>query len=49
LIQSGRTIAALRMDGRRIAVGYPEDRDRAAERLTEDGEEASSEEVDTTG
>ncbi len=29
LIQSGRTIDAIRMDGWRIDVGYPEDRDRA--------------------
>ena len=33
LIQSGRTIDALRMDGWRIDVGYPEDRDEAEERL----------------
>ena len=33
LIQSGRTIDAIRMDGWRIDVGYPEDRDRAEERL----------------
>ena len=33
LIQSGRTIDALRLDGWRIDVGYPEDRDRAEERL----------------
>ena len=35
LIQSGRTIDAIRLDGWRIDVGYPEDRDRAAERLAE--------------
>ena len=35
LIQSGRTIDAIRLDGWRIDVGYPEDRDRAAERLDE--------------
>jgi glucose-1-phosphate thymidylyltransferase len=35
LIQSGRTIDALRLDGWRIDVGFPEDRDRAAERLDE--------------
>lgn len=29
LIQSGRTIDAIRMDGWRVDVGYPEDRDRA--------------------
>jgi glucose-1-phosphate thymidylyltransferase len=33
LIQSGRTIDAIRLDGWRIDVGYPEDRDRAEERL----------------
>ncbi|WP_266081616.1 UTP--glucose-1-phosphate uridylyltransferase AglF [Haladaptatus caseinilyticus] len=37
LIQSGRTIDAIRMDGWRIDVGYPEDRDEAEQRL---GEEA---------
>jgi len=36
LIQSGRTIDAIRLDGWRIDVGYPEDRDRAAERLEEE-------------
>ncbi|WP_251342945.1 UTP--glucose-1-phosphate uridylyltransferase AglF [Haloplanus halophilus] len=34
LIQSGRTIDAIRMDGWRIDVGYPEDREKAEERLT---------------
>ena len=34
LIQSGRTIDAIRMDGWRIDVGYPEDRDEAERRLT---------------
>ena len=34
-IQSGRTIDAIRLDGWRIDVGYPEDRDRAEERLDE--------------
>ncbi|ELY55721.1 UTP--glucose-1-phosphate uridylyltransferase AglF [Natronococcus jeotgali] len=33
LIQSGRTIDAIGLDGWRIDVGYPEDRDRAEERL----------------
>ena len=33
LIQSGRTIDAIRMNGWRIDVGYPEDRDEAEERL----------------
>ena len=35
LIQSGRTIDAVQLDGWRIDVGYPEDRDRAEERLDE--------------
>jgi glucose-1-phosphate thymidylyltransferase len=35
LLQSGRTIDAIRMEGWRIDVGYPEDRDRAEERLRE--------------
>ncbi|AKH97392.1 UTP--glucose-1-phosphate uridylyltransferase AglF [Halanaeroarchaeum sulfurireducens] len=33
LIQSGRTIDAIGIDGWRIDVGYPEDRERAEERL----------------
>jgi glucose-1-phosphate thymidylyltransferase len=33
LIQSGRTIDAIRMDGWRIDVGYPEDREEAERRL----------------
>ncbi|MFC3956968.1 UTP--glucose-1-phosphate uridylyltransferase AglF [Halovivax cerinus] len=35
LIQSGRTIDAIRMDGWRVDVGYPEDRDRAEELVQE--------------
>ncbi|WP_256289015.1 UTP--glucose-1-phosphate uridylyltransferase AglF [Halobellus inordinatus] len=35
LIQSGRTIDAIRLDGWRIDVGFPEDRDRAEDRLPE--------------
>ncbi|WP_418286687.1 UTP--glucose-1-phosphate uridylyltransferase AglF [Halorubrum sp. DTA46] len=35
LIQSGRTIDAIRLDGWRIDVGFPEDRDRAEERVSE--------------
>ncbi|MEF8777554.1 MAG: UTP--glucose-1-phosphate uridylyltransferase, partial [Natronomonas sp.] len=31
--QSGRTIDAIRMDGWRIDVGYPEDREEAERRL----------------
>ena len=41
LIQSGRTIDAIRLDGWRIDVGYPEDRDRAAERLDETADTAN--------
>ncbi|KTG09001.1 UTP--glucose-1-phosphate uridylyltransferase [Haloprofundus marisrubri] len=33
LLQSGRTIDALRIDGWRVDVGYPEDRDEAERRL----------------
>jgi glucose-1-phosphate thymidylyltransferase len=36
LIQSGRTIDAIGMDGWRIDVGYPEDRDEAERRLQEE-------------
>jgi glucose-1-phosphate thymidylyltransferase len=36
LIQSGRTIDAIRMDGWRVDVGYPEDRDRAEALLAEE-------------
>ncbi len=35
LIQSGRTIDAIRMDGWRIDVGYPEDREEAEQRVRE--------------
>jgi glucose-1-phosphate thymidylyltransferase len=35
LIRSGRTIDALRIDGWRIDVGFPEDRQRAEDRLQE--------------
>ncbi len=39
LLQSGRTIDAIEMDGWRVDVGYPEDRDEAERRLrTERGE-----------
>ncbi len=38
LIRSGRTIDAIRMDGWRVDVGYPEDRDEAERRLSEDEE-----------
>ncbi|MFC6875021.1 UTP--glucose-1-phosphate uridylyltransferase AglF [Halobellus marinus] len=43
LIQSGRTIDAIRMNGWRIDVGYPEDRDEAERRLEEDYEVESTE------
>jgi len=43
LIQSGRTIDAIGLDGWRIDVGYPEDRDEAERRLQE---EAPTEESD---
>jgi glucose-1-phosphate thymidylyltransferase len=43
LIQSGRTIDAIRLDGWRIDVGYQEDRDRAEGRLNE-GEESETKE-----
>jgi glucose-1-phosphate thymidylyltransferase len=46
LIQSGRTIDAIGLEGWRIDVGYPEDRDEAEQRLREeaggDGEAAAS-------
>ncbi|AXG07712.1 UTP--glucose-1-phosphate uridylyltransferase [Haloplanus rubicundus] len=49
LIQSGRTIDAIRMDGWRIDVGYPEDREEAERRLQGDGESVDAdEEVSTT-
>jgi len=44
LIQSGRTIDAIRMDGWRVDVGYPEDRDKAEELLQ--GSEAAIEPSD---
>ena len=46
LIQSGRTIDALRMNGWRTDIGYPEDRDRAEERL-EGTEYANGETINT--
>ncbi|MFW6382652.1 MAG: UTP--glucose-1-phosphate uridylyltransferase, partial [Haloferacaceae archaeon] len=42
LIASGRTIDAIRMDGWRTDIGYPEDRDRAEERLLAERDEAAS-------
>jgi len=45
LIRSGRTIDAIRMDGWRIDVGYPEDRDEAERRIeAEAGVEAEVDE-----
>ena len=44
LIHSGRTIDAIRMDGWRMDIGYPEDRDRAEARLR--GEPEASAESD---
>ncbi|USZ67382.1 sugar nucleotidyltransferase [Halorussus salilacus] len=41
LIQSGRTIDAIRMDGWRVDVGYPEDREKAEDLLQ--GEDTSTE------
>jgi glucose-1-phosphate thymidylyltransferase len=35
LIQSGRTIDAIPLDGWRVDVGYPDDRDRAEQLLQE--------------
>ena len=46
LIQSGRTIDAIGLDGWRIDVGYPEDRDEAEERLNE--EKAGGVDITTT-
>jgi glucose-1-phosphate thymidylyltransferase len=42
LIQSGRTIDAIGLDGWRIDVGYPEDRDEAEERLTGESSDVST-------
>ncbi|WP_255192166.1 UTP--glucose-1-phosphate uridylyltransferase AglF [Natronobeatus ordinarius] len=41
LIQSGRTIDAIRMDGWRIDVGYPEDRERAESLLADESSVAA--------
>ncbi|ELZ46313.1 glucosamine-1-phosphate N-acetyltransferase [Halorubrum coriense DSM 10284] len=43
LLESGRTIEAVPMDGWRIDVGYPEDRDRAERRLRADDEQPVTE------
>ncbi|MFC6733734.1 UTP--glucose-1-phosphate uridylyltransferase AglF [Haladaptatus sp. DYSN1] len=42
LIQSNRTIDALPLDGWRMDIGYPEDRDEAEERLQETGSQEST-------
>jgi glucose-1-phosphate thymidylyltransferase len=39
LIRSGRTVDAVRMDGWRVDVGYPEDRDEAERRLRAAGDD----------
>jgi glucose-1-phosphate thymidylyltransferase len=60
LIQTGRTIDAIRMEGWRVDVGYPEDRERAEERVREarvaanggtdgDGENPTSEDAAAEG
>src|SRR6056297_454509 len=43
LTQSGRTIDAIRMDGWRMDIGYPDDRERATERLSPEEPEATKE------
>ncbi|MFW6045596.1 MAG: UTP--glucose-1-phosphate uridylyltransferase AglF [Natronomonas sp.] len=52
LLHSGRTIDAIRMDGWRIDIGYPEDRDKAEQLLTGEGDvddgEATEVDVETT-
>jgi len=47
LIQSERTIDAIRMNGWRIDVGYPEDRDEAEQRLEEGYEADTAESIAT--
>jgi len=42
LIQSGRTIDAIRLDGWRIDVGYPEDREEAERRLQGEAQDESA-------
>jgi len=50
LLQSGRTIDALRMDGWRVDIGYPEDRKKAEQRLQDESvsaeEESENEPID---
>ena len=47
LIQSGRTIDAIGLDGWRIDVGYPEDREEAERRLTGDDDAETDEDPDS--
>jgi len=47
LIQSGRTIDAISLEGWRIDIGYPEDRDEAEQRLQTDGEWKAAESAAT--
>ncbi|NHN40967.1 sugar nucleotidyltransferase [Halorubellus sp. JP-L1] len=47
LLRSGRTIDALRLEGWRVDVGYPEDRDRAEALLSGDVDPASEERAET--
>ena len=42
LIQSGRTIDAIPLDGWRVDVGYPEDREEAEARLEGEFEESET-------
>jgi len=47
LIQSGRTIDALRLDGWRVDVGYPEDRERAEALLSGEVDSTNETSVET--
>ncbi|HET7322829.1 MAG TPA: UTP--glucose-1-phosphate uridylyltransferase AglF [Halococcus sp.] len=47
LLRSGRTIDAIRMDGWRIDVGYPEDRDEAERRLQNERDDEEESNADT--
>lgn len=48
LIHSGRTIDAIRMDGWRNDIGYPEDRDEAEARLTDEFSDTAAETAQAT-
>ncbi|OYR54008.1 UTP--glucose-1-phosphate uridylyltransferase AglF [Halorubrum halodurans] len=48
LIQSGRTIDAIGLDGWRIDVGYPEDREEAERRLSDEAEADPDESAEET-